>query len=121
MTKVKRITTTSNRLNEAMKLVNKSQADLVRETGLSKSTLSRYLSGEFEPKQNAISKLAHSLNVNEMWLWGYDVPMEKEKTAIQADNGLSEAKQQLIALAEQCSEEQAELLLQTMKMFLNKQ
>lgn len=46
---------------------------------------------------------------------------EKEKTAIQADNGLSEAKQQLIALAEQCSEEQAELLLQTMKMFLNKQ
>lgn len=46
---------------------------------------------------------------------------EKEKTAIQADNGLSEAKQQLLALAEQCSEEQAELLLQMMKMFLNKQ
>lgn len=46
---------------------------------------------------------------------------EKEKTAIQTDNGLSEAKQQLLALAEQCSEEQAELLLQMMKMFLNKQ
>lgn len=46
---------------------------------------------------------------------------EKEKTATPTDNGLSEAKQQLIALAEQCSEEQAELLLQTMKMFLNKQ
>lgn len=46
---------------------------------------------------------------------------EKEKTATPTDNGLSEAKQQLLALAEQCSEEQAELLLQMMKMFLNKQ
>jgi transcriptional regulator with XRE-family HTH domain len=117
----KRIANTCNRLKEAMALVGKTQADLVRETGLSKSTLSRYLSGEFEPKQNAVAKLAFSLNVSEMWLWGYDVPMEKKKTATNNDSGISEAKQQLLALAENCNEEQAERLLQMMKLFLNKQ
>lgn len=116
----KRVASTSYRLKEAMMVADKTQADLVRETGLSKSTLSRYLSGEFEPKQNAVAKLASSLNVNEMWLWGYDVPMEKE-TATQTDNGLSEAKIKLLALADSCTEEEAERLLQMMELFLNKQ
>lgn len=102
-------------------LAKKTQADLVRETGLSKSTLSRYLSGEFEPKQNAVAKLATSLSVNEMWLWGYDVPMGKKETATQTDNGLSPAKQQLLALAENCTEEDAEKLLQMMQILLGKQ
>ena len=116
----KRIANTSDRLKEAMMLASKTQADLVRETGLSKSSLSRYLSGEFEPKQYAIAKLASSLNVNEMWLWGYDVPIEKEKTATKTDNGLSESKRQLLALAESCTEEDAEKLLQMMKILLGK-
>jgi transcriptional regulator with XRE-family HTH domain len=103
-------------------LASKTQADLVRETGLSKSTLSRYLSGEFEPKQNAIAKLASSLSVNEMWLWGYDVPMQKKETATQGNglSELSESKRQLLALAESCTEEQAEKLLQMMKILLGK-
>lgn len=119
MTKNKRIANTSDRLKEAMMIAGKTQADLVRETGLSKSTLSRYLSGEFEPKQNAIAKLASSLSVNEMWLWGYDVPMQKKETVTQG-NGLSESKKQLLALAESCSEEDAERLLQMMQILLGK-
>jgi transcriptional regulator with XRE-family HTH domain len=120
MAENKRVASTSDRLKGAMMLAEKTQADLVRETGLSKSTLSRYLSGEFEPKQNAIAKLATSLNVNEMWLWGYDVPMEKEKAAAENGNDLSESKKQLLALAEQCSEEDAEKLLQMMQILLGK-
>ena len=119
MTKNKRVAKTSDRLKEAMMLASKTQADLVRDTGLSKSTLSRYLSGEFEPKQNAIAKLATSLNVNEMWLWGYDVPMQKKETATNS-NGLSAAKQQLLALAEDCTEEEAENLLKVMELILRK-
>jgi transcriptional regulator with XRE-family HTH domain len=117
----KRIANTSDRLKEAMLLAEKTQADLVRDTGLSKSTLSRYLSGEFEPKQNAIGKLASSLNVNEMWLWGYDVPKVKKEPATENGNGLSESKRQLLALAEQCSEEDAAKLLQMLQIFLGKQ
>lgn len=72
-----RIASVSSRLREAMDVSGKSQSDLARETGISKATLSRYLSGQFEPKQIAINKLAVALNVAEMWLWGCDVPMER--------------------------------------------
>lgn len=118
-----RITSTSARLKEAMYAANKTPADLARETGLNKSTLSRYLSGVIEPKQNAIAKLASSLMVSEMWLWGYDVPMVKEtkKSAPNEGSGMSEAKMKLLALAEQCTEEDAERLLKVMELILEKQ
>ena len=52
----------------------KKQADLVRETGLDRGAISSYLSGKYEPKQKALGLLAIALDVNEMWLFGYDVP-----------------------------------------------
>lgn len=118
MNRYERIASVSSRLKEAMDHVGKSQADLSRETGISRATLSRYLSGQFEPKQIAVNKLANALNVSEMWLWGCDVPMAKKETA--PEDGLSEAKKQLLALAENCTEEEAERLLQMMKLMLGK-
>jgi transcriptional regulator with XRE-family HTH domain len=118
MIEIKRVSSASSRIKEAMMLAGKTQADLMRETGLNKSTISRYLSGACEPKQIAIGKLARSLNVEEMWLWGYDVPMKK--TATPEDSGISEAKKKLFALAESCTEEEASRLLQMMELFLGK-
>jgi transcriptional regulator with XRE-family HTH domain len=68
---------TAERLREAMNSAGKKQADLVRETGLDRGAISSYLSGKYEPKQNAINKLAIALDVSEMWLWGYDTPKER--------------------------------------------
>ena len=118
MLKYERVASVSQRLKEAMDFSGKTQADLSRETGISKATLSRYLSEQFEPKQIAVNKLANALNVSEMWLWGCDVPMKKKETA--PEDGLSEAKKQLLDLAENCSEEEAEKLLQVMKLILGK-
>ena len=84
MSKMDRIASTSDRLDEAMKEAGKKQIDLSRETGLSHSTISRYLSGAVEPRQDATHKLAVALNVSELWLWGYDVP--KSRTAEQKKN-----------------------------------
>ena len=81
MNKMERTATTSERLTEAMRDADKKQIDLARETGLSHSTISRYLSGAVEPRQDATHKLAICLNVSELWLWGYDVP--KTRTATQ--------------------------------------
>lgn len=74
MEKNKRVATTPQRLRAAMDYSGKKQIDLAKETGLSHSTVSRYLSGQVEPRQDAAHKLAKVLNVSEMWLWGYDVP-----------------------------------------------
>ena len=79
-----RVALTKDRIREAMVDANKKQADLVRETGLNRGTISRYLSGEVEPRQDAAYKLALVLNVSETWLWGYDVP--KERTDMQKRN-----------------------------------
>lgn len=67
----------SRRLREAMDEKGKRQADLVRETGLDRGSISSYLSGKYEPKQKAIYKLARALDVSEAWLLGYDVPMSR--------------------------------------------
>ena len=80
MSELTRVATTSERLKEAMLQAGKIQMDLVRETGLNRGTISRYISGEMEPRQAAMSKLATSLNVSEMWLWGYDVPATRTET-----------------------------------------
>ena len=72
------------RLREAMADAGKKQADLVRETGLDKGSISSYLSGKYLPKDKAIAALARCLNVSEMWLWGYDVP--KVRTEEQKKN-----------------------------------
>ena len=77
MAKLNRITTTSQRLKLAMDMAHMSQTDLAEKTGLNKSTISRYCSDRHEPKADAINKLATALDVAEMWLWGYDVPMER--------------------------------------------
>lgn len=80
----KKVARTADRLREAMAAAGKTQADLMRETELQRSAISRYLSGEYEPKARAIGKLAQALDVSEMWLWGYDVP--KQRTAAQKKN-----------------------------------
>jgi ribosome-binding protein aMBF1 (putative translation factor) len=84
MEEYKRIATTKDRLEEAMRETKKKQADLVRETGLNKSIISRCVSGKTEPGNQTVMLLARSLNVSEMWLWGYDVP--KSRAAWQKKN-----------------------------------
>ncbi len=67
--------TIAERIKKALELQNMKQADLVEKTGIGKSSISTYISGEYEPKQRNIYKLAKALNVNESWLMGYDVPI----------------------------------------------
>lgn len=82
---IKRVSTSAERLKEAMKRVGKRQIDLANETGLSHSTISRYISGAVEPRSKAAYLLAKSLNVSETWLWGYDVPMERSSLQIKTE------------------------------------
>lgn len=73
------MTEISKRLKKAMALRNMKQVDLVNATGIGKSSISTYLSGNYEPKQRNVYKIAKALNVSELWLIGEDVPMEAEE------------------------------------------
>lgn len=72
----------SARLQEAMDIRGMKQVDLTEKTKISKGTISQYLSGRFAAKQRNTYLVAEALNVNEAWLMGYDVPMERNSTTL---------------------------------------
>lgn len=67
-----------NRLKHAMEINNMKQVDLVEKSGLDKTLINKYLAGISNARQKNLTVLADVLNVNEVWLMGYDVPMERE-------------------------------------------
>lgn len=67
----------AGRLREALTIRQMTQAELANISGISKSSISRYLSGAWKGKQDAVYALAKALDVSESWLMGYDVPMER--------------------------------------------
>ena len=67
--------TIAQRIREGLNIRGMKQSDLVSATGIGKSSISTYLTGEYEPKQKNIYKIAQALNVSEAWLMGFDVPM----------------------------------------------
>ena len=73
---MKLISDFAERLRMALNFRNMKATELSELTGINKSTISQYLSKEYEPKRDRIELFAKILNVNEAWLIGYDVPME---------------------------------------------
>ena len=71
------IDTFANRLKRAMQIRNIKAIELSEKTGISKSSLSEYISGKYEAKQNGIYLLAKALDISEAWLMGLDVPMQR--------------------------------------------
>ena len=72
------IDTFANRLKYAITIKDIKPIELSRKTGISKTNISCYMSGKYEAKQDGVKLLADALNVNPVWLMGYDVPMERE-------------------------------------------
>lgn len=71
------IDTFANRLRYAITIKDIKPIELSRKTGISKTNISCYMSGKYEAKQDGVKLLADALNVDPVWLMGYDVPMEK--------------------------------------------
>lgn len=61
-----------SRINEALRHNEMSKAELSRRTGISPSSLSEYLSGKYEPKQDKIYLISRALNVDPVWLLGFE-------------------------------------------------
>ena len=75
-----------DRLQEAMNLREKKAADLANDLGIPKSALSQYLSGKSKNMDSVrMYRLCVYLNVNEAWMMGFDVPMERPLAQKQAD------------------------------------
>lgn len=67
------------RFNQALSCRNMKPVELSEITGISKSTISHYMSGYTKPKTDKLYILAKALGVNEAWLIGYNIPMERDE------------------------------------------
>lgn len=72
-----KVTTFARRLRELLDLRGMTQAELSRRSGISTSSVSHYLKGDWEGKPDVVFSLAERCDVSETWLMGYDVPMER--------------------------------------------
>lgn len=67
----------SKRLKKAMEFKNIKAAELSKMTNISPPMISDYLKGKYKAKQDNIYTLSKALDINEAWLMGYDVSMER--------------------------------------------
>ena len=84
----KKVDTIANRIRTALEARGMKQADLVEKTKIGKSSISTYLSGAYEPKQKNIYRIASALNVDEAWLMGFDVQMDRKNISIKTSKGI---------------------------------
>lgn len=80
--------TTADRLKQIMNERGLKQVDILEAckpycekygVKLAKNDLSQYISGKVQPGQDKLSILGLALNVNEVWLMGYNVPPGKDE------------------------------------------
>lgn len=79
-----KVSTFAIRLRDGLSMRDMTQAELSRQSGVDKSSISRYLKNEYKGNQDAVYRIAHALRVDEAWLMGYDVPMERDTSAVAA-------------------------------------
>lgn len=100
------------RLQEALQVRNMTAAELSRQSGIDKGSLSNYLKGKFIPKQSKIDAMARALGVSPAWLLGYDVEMNKIDISVANDN--------IMTILENLSQEDREKVTDYAKFLLSK-
>ena len=115
--------TTAERLRQIMSQRGLKQIDILLlaepycikyNVKLNKNDLSQYVNGKVEPKQHKLSILGLALNVNEAWLMGYDVPMEREpyeeKSAPTVEDGRGKKIKEIVEMVKALDDSGLELL-----------
>jgi len=87
----------ASRLRELLSIRGLSQAELARRSGVSESSISRYLKGSWEAKQDAVYAIARVADVSEAWLMGYDVPLDSDSLSPPFDTSQVSSEIQIIS------------------------
>lgn len=96
----------NKRLKKAMQLRGINAATLSKKTGIKPPMISDYLSGKYKAKQDKIYLLAQALDVNEVWLMGYDADIERIPDELRKDKN-----NELINKINNLTDEQKDIIL----------
>ena len=98
----------SKRLKTAMKQNGISQSDLSFKTGIAPSSISDWLYGRYEPKQDKVFLLASALNVKPSYLLGFtpdEVPSDNNNELDSLSKKLVKIRKEKEALQQQIDEQ----------------
>ena len=109
-----KIATCGKRIEIALEVRKMKQSELCQLAHVPKSSLSLYIKGAYEPKQDRLFDMAIALNVSELWLMGYDVPMERD-LLLQSTNDLSNTEMIMLELFRRIPENQQMVLIQMVR------
>ena len=114
------------RIKKALSIRNMTQTELCARAKISKSSLSEWLSGKHEPKQDKVFILSQVLDVDPVWLWGYDVPMEKKEEPVEkkiplTEMQLSEGEKLMLELFRRIPEDRQPEALELLRVALKMQ
>ena len=115
-----RIASCGQRIAAALARKGMKQSDLCKITGIPKSSMSLYLSGAYEPKQDKIYAMAKALDVSTEWLMGYDLPPARlpwEEKALEEPK-LTEGEKALLDLFNQVPEDKKQIVLEMIRVAL---
>ena len=112
------------RIRKALSIRGMRQYELCEKTRIPKSAISQYINGAFEPKQDRVFLIAQALNVDPVWLMGYDVPMEKKTDSIEKNDSptelqLSEGDKAMLEIFRLIPEEQQRAFLEMGRAYAN--
>ena len=81
---------TAKRLQLAMNNAGLSAQELSNRSNVAKASISQYVNGSHKPSNISSGKMASVLNVNPLWLMGFDVPMniDTPHTSVPAHKGI---------------------------------
>lgn len=91
-----KISTFANRLRDALSANRMTQTELCEKTGIGKSSITAYLKGEYQAKQDKVDSIARALHVSPAWLMGYDIPertLGEKLRAIRLNAGFTDAQE----------------------------
>lgn len=115
-----------------MKERNLTQADILRKcepyckkygVTMSKSALSQYCSGKYEPDQRRLTILSMALDVSEAWLMGFDVRKEAQNNikakVPTSESALNEYEEKVLYLLRTIPEDKREDFLKYLQAAIN--
>lgn len=70
---------TAKRIQLALSNANMKPQEVADMSGIGKASISQYVNGSHAPGNVSAEKIGAILNVNPLWLMGFDVPMEQAK------------------------------------------
>lgn len=92
-----KVDTCGNRIKKALSMRDMTQAELCRLIEVPKAAMSQYVSDLYIPKEDRARAMARALNVDVLWLLGYNVPMNADAPSL-SNQDLTDAERAWLEL-----------------------